>query len=158
MQSFKKPVVCIATHGPTIIADTAQWQKQLAVEIVLHKLDINDPWLAGTPDRLLESDETRIGRLRVIHTPGHSLGSVCIFDEHRKALFTGDSVSGTERGEIRPFKGRDSHDYDSELRYKSVCAISALAFDTILPFHYSPLLGDGGVRLREYIASAHATV
>lgn len=29
--------------------------------------------------------------LRIIHTPGHSLGSVCILDQERKWLFTGDT-------------------------------------------------------------------
>lgn len=151
VQGFKKPIVCIATHGPTIIADAARWQKELSVKILLHKLDINDPWLAGTPDQLLETDETQIGRLRVIHTPGHTPGSVCIFDEHRKVLFTGDSVAGTERGDVRPFKRGDSHDSDSKLRYESVSAISRLEFDAILPFHYSPLLRDAGAKLRNYL-------
>lgn len=32
--------------------------------------------------------------LRVIHTPGHSRGSVCILDERTGTLFTGDNVQG----------------------------------------------------------------
>ena len=83
-----------------------------------------------------------------------TLQGVCIFDEHRKALFTGDSVSGTERGEIRPFRRGDSHDYDSELRYESVCAISHLRYNIILPFHYSPVLEDADSKLRNYLATS----
>ena len=33
-------------------------------------------------------------KLTVIHTPGHSRGSVCIFDEQTGTLFTGDNVQG----------------------------------------------------------------
>lgn len=33
-------------------------------------------------------------RLRVIHTPGHSRGSVCILDERTCTLFSGDNVQG----------------------------------------------------------------
>lgn len=33
-------------------------------------------------------------KLSVIHTPGHSRGSVCIFDEQTGTLFTGDNVQG----------------------------------------------------------------
>lgn len=32
--------------------------------------------------------------LRVIHTPGHSRGSVCIFDEQTGTLFSGDNLNG----------------------------------------------------------------
>lgn len=32
--------------------------------------------------------------LRAIHTPGHSRGSVCIFDERTGTLFSGDNVQG----------------------------------------------------------------
>jgi glyoxylase-like metal-dependent hydrolase (beta-lactamase superfamily II) len=37
-------------------------------------------------------------RARVIHTPGHTDGSICLYDEKRKVLLTGDSVQG--RGTI----------------------------------------------------------
>ncbi len=46
-------------------------------------------------DRLLnEGDEINLGklRLRVIHTPGHTPGSVCLYDEDEKIMFTGDTV------------------------------------------------------------------
>lgn len=45
------------------------------------------------PDRLLrEGDEIPVGRYRltVLHTPGHSPGSICLFGEG--VLFTGDTV------------------------------------------------------------------
>jgi glyoxylase-like metal-dependent hydrolase (beta-lactamase superfamily II) len=43
------------------------------------------------PTRLLkEGDE--IGPFSVIHTPGHSLGSVCFFDKAKKQLFSGDTL------------------------------------------------------------------
>ncbi|MBD3306137.1 MBL fold metallo-hydrolase [candidate division KSB3 bacterium] len=48
-------------------------------------------------DQLLEDGDTiQAGncRLRVVHTPGHSEGSVCFYEEHQRLLFTGDAVSG----------------------------------------------------------------
>ncbi len=47
------------------------------------------------PDVVFKGGETlEIGRakLKVIHTPGHSPGSVCYYDEDRKWLFSGDTV------------------------------------------------------------------
>jgi len=33
-------------------------------------------------------------KLRVIHTPGHSPGSICLYEEENRILFTGDAVQG----------------------------------------------------------------
>jgi glyoxylase-like metal-dependent hydrolase (beta-lactamase superfamily II) len=43
------------------------------------------------PSILLQEGDT-IGPFRVIHTPGHSLGSVCFFDEAKQQLFSGDTL------------------------------------------------------------------
>jgi hydroxyacylglutathione hydrolase len=47
------------------------------------------------PDKLLgEGDTVSIGqiRLRVIHTPGHSPGHICLYSEEEKVLFSGDAL------------------------------------------------------------------
>ncbi len=47
------------------------------------------------PDLMLEGGETiDLGniKLEVIHTPGHSLGSICLYEPIRKWLFSGDTV------------------------------------------------------------------
>ncbi len=47
------------------------------------------------PDRLLnEGDEVKFGKesLKVIETPGHTVGSVCLYSEDAKLLFTGDTL------------------------------------------------------------------
>ena len=48
-----------------------------------------------TPDRELSDGdviEVGSGNLRVIHTPGHSSGGVCFYDEENGNLFTGDTL------------------------------------------------------------------
>lgn len=49
----------------------------------------------GKPGRILkDNDVIDIGsrKLKVIHTPGHSPGHICLFEEDRGYLFTGDLV------------------------------------------------------------------
>ncbi|MDD1678229.1 MAG: MBL fold metallo-hydrolase [Methanomicrobiales archaeon] len=45
----------------------------------------------ANPHRLLNDGE-RIGPLTVIHTPGHTPGSICLYREERGVLFSGDTV------------------------------------------------------------------
>jgi hydroxyacylglutathione hydrolase len=40
----------------------------------------------------IEPDETRAGEMQVIHTPGHSAGSISLFLHNEGALFSGDAV------------------------------------------------------------------
>jgi glyoxylase-like metal-dependent hydrolase (beta-lactamase superfamily II) len=49
----------------------------------------------GSPSRLLnDGDSINIGnrKLQVIHTPGHSPGHICLLEEERGYLFTGDLI------------------------------------------------------------------
>jgi len=47
------------------------------------------------PDELLEDDSVIIlgnTTLRTIHTPGHSMGGVCFYDEENGVIFAGDTL------------------------------------------------------------------
>jgi glyoxylase-like metal-dependent hydrolase (beta-lactamase superfamily II) len=56
--------------------------------------------VGGPIGRLLEDGDTLHG-LRVIHTPGHTPGSICLYSEAESAIFVGD-VLNNERGIRRP--------------------------------------------------------
>jgi len=150
VRSFHKPVEAIATHGPTIIQDTTHWQREVGVQVSLHERDREDIWLSGTPDVLFSEERRRVGRLEVIHTPGHSDGSVCILDPKTGALFSGDTVAATTRGEIRDLMRGSAHDADSKQRLKSASKLVGENFLSILPFHYSPLMGEARKVLLDY--------
>jgi glyoxylase-like metal-dependent hydrolase (beta-lactamase superfamily II) len=51
--------------------------------------------------------------LRVMHTPGHSEGSICIFDEETHIMVSGDSVQG--RGNGRPLIFNSSSAYEASM-------------------------------------------
>ncbi|MFX1567104.1 MAG: MBL fold metallo-hydrolase [Promethearchaeota archaeon] len=44
------------------------------------------------PDIELHDSEVIFNNLRIIWTPGHSFGHICIFDEKKKYLFSGDHI------------------------------------------------------------------
>jgi glyoxylase-like metal-dependent hydrolase (beta-lactamase superfamily II) len=43
------------------------------------------------PDILLAGGE-KFGELEIIHTPGHTPGGICLYDQKSKVLFSGDTV------------------------------------------------------------------
>ena len=71
----------------TRLAEAGHWGIPDAAE----KLQPTPP----APTTLEENTVFDLGgrTLRVIHTPGHTIGSICIFDERTRALFTGDNTN-----------------------------------------------------------------
>lgn len=55
----------------------------------------------GRVDRMLKDGETLLlgdERLRILHTPGHTAGSICIMAEKSRVCFTGDTLFDTDLG------------------------------------------------------------
>jgi glyoxylase-like metal-dependent hydrolase (beta-lactamase superfamily II) len=79
-----------------------------------------------------DGDELTVGSLtlRVVHTPGHTLGSVCIYCPEEKALFTGDTALGLGTVAISP----PPHG-DMGLYLKSLDKLKALDSAVMLPGH-----------------------
>jgi glyoxylase-like metal-dependent hydrolase (beta-lactamase superfamily II) len=44
------------------------------------------------PDVIVHDEDLVLDRLKIIWTPGHSFGHICIFDNKRKYLFSGDHI------------------------------------------------------------------
>lgn len=86
--------------------------------------------------------------LRVIHTPGHTPGSVCYLLESRGVLFSGDTLFSDGRRVSRsvPFPGSDRAAYR-----RSLARLSSLAFEVLCGGHGEPLVGGAADRLRELL-------
>uniref|UniRef100_A0A7C4S5Z7 MBL fold metallo-hydrolase n=1 Tax=Geoglobus ahangari TaxID=113653 RepID=A0A7C4S5Z7_9EURY len=87
---------------------TADLKKAMGASVILHKLEyefavsqnfsasffgINFPPFQA--DVLVdEGDSINLGEmnLEVVHTPGHTPGSICLYERDKKIMFTGDTV------------------------------------------------------------------
>lgn len=84
-------------------------------------------------------------RLRVLHTPGHAAGHVCLRDEASAATVAGDMVAGVGTILIDPAGGHMA------TYLASLEAMLAAGVGALLPAH-GPVIDDGPAKLREYLA------
>ncbi len=90
------------------------------------------------PDTLL-ADGDRVGSLRVIHTPGHTPGGICLYDERAKVLFSGDTVfTGGSFGRY------DFPDGDRTALAASIERLVGLEVEGLYPGHGEPVECGGG--------------
>jgi hydroxyacylglutathione hydrolase len=99
-----------------------------------------------TPDRCLHDDERLSGpdwTLRVIHTPGHLGGHICLAEG--RTLFSGDHVMGWATSVVSPPEG-DMGDYMASLD-----RLAQETWDLALPGHGEPV-ADPPARITELVA------
>ena len=104
-------IICTHAH-PDHIGGARELAEQTGAEVMLHGADLSalgvtlrEAWTARDRGLLLASltrgphaatpltdgDEIpALGGLRVVHTPGHTPGSICFYAPRRRILFTGD--------------------------------------------------------------------
>ena len=88
------------------------------------------------PDQRLNENDRVGGRLTVMHTPGHTPGSISLYDEGRRLIFVGDTIrymNGKMEGPPKSFT------LDMVQATRSVGKISNLNFDVLLSGHGQPL-------------------
>lgn len=91
------------------------------------------------PKPLLDGDVLpALGGLHVIHTPGHTPGSVCFYAPEPQLLFTGDALQFRQGRLMRPHQVFS--DDLAEAR-RSVARLAELDVDTICFAHYPALRG-----------------
>lgn len=95
--------------------------------------------------KLKDGDE--VFGFKVIHTPGHTPGSICLFDPKEKILISGDTIfaDGVGRTDL---PGGNEDDLN-----KSIEKLSNLKIETILPGHGDPVLKSGSKVIKNIINS-----
>jgi glyoxylase-like metal-dependent hydrolase (beta-lactamase superfamily II) len=99
------------------------------------------------PDRFLREGNRLdlLGGMAVLHTPGHSPGSLCLYSESRGILFSGDLV----RNEGGALEGPPPHfTPDTEAARASLRRVGELDFDMLLPGHGLVVARGAGERYR----------
>ncbi len=87
-----------------------------------------------------------LGGLRVIHTPGHTPGSVCLYAERHRLLFTGD-VLQVMRGRLTYANAFFSHDIG--LARRTLNRLAELDVETIALAHYPAWRRNANEALRQ---------
>ena len=145
-----KIIYIIDTHGHwDHIADNFSIQNETGARVLIHKNDekmITNPGsnmfhipfeIKPTKASLYLEEGTRIPlgtlRFRVLHTPGHTPGSVCLYEEDRKIIFTGDTLFQGTYGRT-DFTGGDPDEMKN-----SLSMLSKLPSDVeVFPGHGPP--------------------
>ena len=99
---------------------------------------------------LLEEGHTFpiMGGMRVLHTPGHTSGSISLYLEERRVLIAGDMLIGDGRRFYRPlpFPGTDFKAYRH-----SVERLAGLDFDVACVGHGRPVIGGARDKLQRML-------
>ena len=140
-------------------ADISDTENQLSYPRVLQKTLRAPPFsnlhsvFSVVPDEIdiqLEGDEVLkpLNGLKVIHTPGHTPGSICLFSPQNRMLIVGDALN--RRGNnLRPPLKMVSTDRAQAL--DSVKKIAELDFDILCFGHGQPLTRHANTKIQKLI-------
>ena len=98
------------------------------------------------PDITLKEGDF-IGGLEVIYSPGHTEGSISLYNAEA-VLFSGDAIITDTHSNIKGFKNRSAS--DTLEAAKTINKIKQLKFEVLLPGHGSPVLKNASDKLKEY--------
>lgn len=165
----------VLTHGHgDHMGSAAELERRSGAQVMAHRLDVSyieqtrplpfsswykrlmlrfaDRVLFRQPpckvDKALEEDDVIevAGGLRVIHTPGHTPGSICLYQPERELLFSGDAFFnmnlGTGKERLRPSPAIIN--VDSSQAKMSLKKLASLPLEVLCFGHGKPLLGGAG--------------
>ena len=158
----------VVTHAhPAHAGSAARVARGTGVRVFVHAADA--PYLDGTKEPLLPTGRRgqlmaalgrvvdlcppvyrlepladRIADLRVIPTPGHTPGHVCLYHEEDRTLLAGDALV-VEEGE--PALPASSLSHDPPAARAALAVLRKLQIRQLLPGHGAPILADADVKI-----------
>lgn len=139
---YSKLDYILVTHAhPDHLGGASRIAEVTGARILLHPSDAKEPG-----DGMMEGSRLELGRYRltVVHTPGHTPGSVCILMEPGGVLFSGDSILGLGTTVVVP-PGGNMADY-----LKSLRKLSSLNVSVVCPGH-GPVIREPRRKIEELI-------
>ncbi len=121
-------------------------------------LEVIEPFLKVEPasvDIVLQDGTVLdiLGGVQVIHTPGHTLGSICLYIPSRRLALVGDAFS------IRPW-GLELptavSTVDMDLARRSLYRLADLDLEAVCASHGKPFVGDASGKIRQFLAGCAA--
>lgn len=104
-----------------------------------------------TVDKILRGGDiirTTNFNLEVISTPGHTPGSICLYDKNKKILFSGDTLFEDGVGRT-DYPGGSKDDL-----YRSIKKLAKLDINYLLPGHGNPKIGGVNFLIKQILARA----
>jgi hydroxyacylglutathione hydrolase len=98
------------------------------------------------PDMTLKEGDI-IGGLKVIHSPGHTVGSISLYNEG-SVLFSGDALITDKHSNFKGFNKIATSDAVEAV--KTIKKLKNLKFEVLLPGHGSPILKNASGKLGEF--------
>ncbi|UCE97304.1 MAG: MBL fold metallo-hydrolase [Dehalococcoidia bacterium] len=111
------------------------------------------PLIYATPDDfdiLLEGGEVfdPLGGMEILHTPGHTPGSISLLLRHKKLIIIGD-ILNNGRGELHLTPQSVSSDM-SQVR-ESVRRLAQINFEIMCFGHGRPIIGEASAMLKDFV-------
>jgi len=118
-------------------------KEKTQAKVAVHELDAD---AVGSVDiRLKDGENVKLGdrQFRVVHTPGHTPGSICLYDVKNQTLMTGDSVQGRGVEEGSLLIRTSKEEYTNSMKKLLKLKIAVLVMDhPYKPFAKAILTGE----------------
>ena len=149
LKKITKAKVAVHIEDADYISGRKSPPAPLAMSIIFMVLSLFLHSKPVEPDIILrENDE--IGGFVVIHTPGHTPGSICLYNPGSRVIFVGDIlrfINGKIEGPPARFTS------DLKIAVNSIEKISNLSFDVMLSGHGQPLKFNASDKVKEFYRS-----
>jgi glyoxylase-like metal-dependent hydrolase (beta-lactamase superfamily II) len=94
-------------------------------------------------------DGDMVGNLRVINAPGHTPGSIFLYDSNKKVLFSGDTL---RLESTKVVAGPKQYVWDEKKERQSIKNLESIEVNVLLPGHGEYLKNNASAAIKELIA------